>query len=309
LQEQWPGVGSQEGGSAGLKLHVSLNYSSGEIHGPALTNARTHDRRSPFQAESVPAGGLKIADLGFFDLEQFAADQAQQVYWLSRYKVGTLVLDPTTGQRLELLPFLQGADRLDCPIWLGSQQRIPCRLLAQRAPQEVVDQRRRRLHEYAIRKQVAVSAQTLALAEWTLLVTNVPPELLSLKEALILYGVRWQVELLFKLWKQHAKIDAWRSHNLDRILCEVYAKLIAVLILQWNFILAFWAFPAHSLFKAAKVVQRLAPLLAATVGDESLLQKSLQVLQTGLQAGCSLNSRRKKPNTYQLLLALDPLPA
>jgi hypothetical protein len=115
--------------------------------------------------------------------------------------------------------------------------------------------------------------------------------------------------LLFKLWKQHAKIDAWRSHNLDRILCEVYAKLIAVLILQWNFILAFWAFPAHSLFKAAKVVQRFAPLLAATLENLLLLQQSLQILQACLQAGCFLNPRRKKPNTYQLLLALDPLPA
>ena len=307
-QEQWPGVGSQAGGSAGLKLHVSLNYSSGEMHGPAITNARTHDHQSPFQTEYVPRGALKIADLGFFDLDQFATDQAEGVYWLSRLKVSTVVLD-LDGQRIDLLKRLSGVDRLDCPILLGNVQRIPCRLLVLRAPQEVVDQRRRRLHEYAVRKQVPVSARSLALAQWTLLVTNVPSELLSLKEALILYRVRWQIELLFKLWKQHAKIDEWRTHNPDRILCEIYAKLIAVLILHWNLILSFWAFPARSLFKAAQVVQTFAPLLAASFRDEQLLQISLQLIQNQLQSGCFLNSRCKKPNTYQLLLALDPLPA
>jgi len=306
--EQWPGVGSQEGGSAGLKLHVGLDYSSGQVQGPVITNARTHDSQSPFQSGGVPAGGLKIADLGFYDLDQFANDQDAGIFWLSRCKVGTVILN-LGGDRIDLLQLLQGADYLDEPILLGNARRIPCRLLAQRVPQEVADQRRQKLHEYAVRKQVAVSPLTLALAEWTLLVTNVPPELLSLKEALILYGVRWQIELLFKLWKQHAKIDEWRSHNLDRILCEVYAKLIAVLILHWNFVLSFWAFPAHSLFKAAKVVQGLALLLAATLGDAQLLEKTLQILQNRLQTGCLLNSRRKKPNTYQLLLALNSLPA
>jgi hypothetical protein len=307
-REAWPGVGSQAGGTAGLKLHVSLNFSSGELHGPVITNARTHDRWSPFQTESVPAGSLKMADLGFFDLDQFATDQAQEVYWLGRFKVGTVVLD-LQGQRIDLVSRLQGVDQLDCPILLGAVQRIPCRLLAQRVPQEVVDQRRRRLREYATRKQVPLSAQSLALAQWTLLITNVPQEKLSLKEALTLYGVRWQIEMLFKLWKHHAKIDEWRSHNPHRILCEVYAKLIAVLILHWNFILAFWAFPARSLFKAAQVVQKFAPLLASSFGDTTLLQSTLQLIQNRLQSGCFLNTRSKKPDTYQLLLALDPFPS
>jgi len=307
-QAQWPGVGSQQGGSAGLKLHVSLNYASGELQGPVITNARVHDRHSPFHAQEVPPGGLKMADLGYFDLDQLAVDQAAGIYFLGRYKVGTVVLD-RDGQRIDLLKLLLGVDHLDLAIRLGNEHAIPCRLLAQRVPQEVADQRRRRLHEYAVRKQVTVSPLSLALADWTLLVTNVPPQKLSLKEALILYGVRWQIELLFKLWKQHAKIDEWRSLNPDRILCEVYAKLIAVLILHWNLILSFWTLPARSLFKAAQLVQHFAPLFAASLANVEHLQNCLRSLQTCLLPACRLNSRRKIPNTYQLLLALDPAPA
>ncbi len=301
LNKEWPGVGSHQGKSAGLKLHVGINYNTGELQGPTVTNGRTHDQKSPYHEEIVPAGGLRIADLGFFDLDQFSKDQSEHVYFLSRYKVGTVVLDQQ-GQRIDLVKRLENVEQLDCSILLGQNRRVPCRLLAHRVPQEVADQRRRKLHEYAVRKQAHLTQETLALAQWTLMITNVPQELLSLKEALILYKVRWQIELLFKLWKQYAKIDEWRSQNPYRILCELFAKLIAVLIMHWNFILSFWAIPARSLFKAVQIFQSFASCLAISFNDAPLFLQVLETIQHALRAGCLLNSRRTKSNTYQSLL-------
>lgn len=45
--------------------------------------------------------------------------------------------------------------------------------------------------------------------------------------------VRWQIELLFKLWKNEGHIDSWRSEKPWRIPCELYAKLIAMVIQHW----------------------------------------------------------------------------
>lgn len=301
LHCRFPGVGSKQGITAGIKLHVRLNLHTGELAGPEITNTRTHDRKSPFHGEVLPAGGLRMADLGFFDLDQFAQDCANRVYWLSRYKIGTVILD-MNGERLHLPTLLKNQDRIDIPILLGQDHRIPCRLLAQRVPQEVADQRRRRLHEYARRKQVALSQEKLFLAQWTLLITNVPPELLSLPESLVLYKVRWQIELLFKLWKQSAKIDEWRSQNPDRMLCELFGKLIAVVIMHWQFTVALWSIPARSLFKAVQVMQAFAASLACTIYEKSLFESMLEIVQRVLVSSCSLNSRRSRPNTYQSLM-------
>lgn len=302
LHGQFPGVGSKQGVTAGVKLHVRLDLCTGELAGPEITNARVHDRKSPFHEEALPAGGLRMADLGFFDLDQFAQDSIDRVYWLSRYKVGTVVLS-MSGQRLHLATLLNDQDQLDTPILLGQKHQIPCRLLAQRVPQEVADQRRRRLRQYACRKQVPLSQETLFLAQWTLLITNVPPTLLSLPESLVLYKVRWQIELLFKLWKQFAKIDEWRSQNLDRMLCELYGKLIAVVIMHWQFSIALWVIPARSLFKAVQVMQAFAASLACTIYDESRFEYILEIIQKVLVSSCLLNSRHSKPNTYQYLMA------
>jgi IS4 transposase len=84
----------------------------------------------------------------------------------------------------------------------------------------VAQQRRRRIREGARQRGETPSQESLALADWTVVITNAPVELMSAQEAFILLHIRWQIELLFKLWKSHAKIDEWRSENPHRILCE-----------------------------------------------------------------------------------------
>ena len=75
--------------------------------------------------------------------------------------------------------------------------------------------------------------------------------------------MRWQIELLFKLWKSHGRVDESRSTKPWRILCEVYAKLLAMLVQHWVFLVSFWAYPDRSLTKAAQTVQKHALHLAS----------------------------------------------
>jgi hypothetical protein len=62
-------------------------------------------------------------------------------------------------------------------------------------------------------------------------------------EALVLVRARWRMELLFTHWKQHGLLDEWRSAKPWRILCEVYAKLLALAIQPWLLLLSCGAIP------------------------------------------------------------------
>ncbi len=78
-----------------------------------------------------------------------------------------------------------------------------------------------------------MSAERLELAGWNCLITNAPPEMLSVQEAPVLMRARWQIERLFDLCKQHGHLDKSRSEKPWRVLCEVYAKLLGLLIQHW----------------------------------------------------------------------------
>jgi hypothetical protein len=305
LAEMYPGVGGSNGQTAAVKLQVRLNYSTGQLEGPVLHSGRTQDQSTPFQDAALPPGALSLADLGFFNLGQFNRANEQGVYYLARLKFGTKVFT-LAGECLDLVPWLnaQGPARVDLSVQVGQQEQVQCRLLAVRVPQEVADQRRRQLHEYARKKQVPLSDERLAWADWTLLITNAPVERLTLPEALILLRVRWQIELLFKLWKSHAHIDEWRSHKPPRILCELLAKLIGVLILQWILLTGLWQHIGRSRFKAARLVQRYITAIALVLTQPEELMRVLTLVQKSLLATCRTNKRRKRPSTYQLLLQI-----
>jgi hypothetical protein len=304
----WPGCGgsSAKHTQAALKLGVRFDLCRGALRGPLLYDGRTHESTTPIQRAPLPAGALRLADLGFFDLAALAQIAAQDGYWLSRLHFTTAVYD-VQGRRWDVLDLLaaQGAvAQVDLSIALGAQQRLSARLLAVRVPQEVADQRRRRLRATARDRGRSPSATRLAWCDWTILVTNVPPGMLCGREALVLARARWQIELLFKLWKSQGHIDESRSGKPWRVLCEVYAKLLAMVVQHWLLLTGCWAYPDRSLVKAAQTVRQHAMHLASALACPAALCTAITLIHCCLAAGCRINRRKKKPNTYQLLL--DP---
>ena len=307
LAGQWPGSGYADPDSiAGLKLQVRLDYTHGTLHGPFLQDGRSHDRKSVLQQMSVAENSLRIADLGYWSLGTLEEHARQGGYWLFRAHVQTKLYtqDGQSWSLVELLQAIPDAE-IDLPVQLGVERRIPARLLAVRVPQEVADKRRRALHKEARHKGQAVSKDRLALADWHIFVTSAPIELLTLREALVLARVRWQIELLFKLWKSHGQIDEWRSRKPWRILCEVYAKLIAMIIQHWLLLLSCWRFPDRSLVKAATTIRNHAITLTCNMLSTSALSHAIETIQRCLSVGCRINKRKDQQHTYQLLLSLD----
>ena len=184
---------------------------------------------------------------------------------------------------------------------LGAAGRLPVRLLLQRVSQEVADERRERIRESAQAQGREASAEVLALAEWTMVVTNVPRARLSGEQVLVILRLRWQIERLFRLWKEFGKIDEWRTKKPWRILCEVYAKLCAMLIQQWLIQLGCWHDPHRSLVKAAQVVRREAGHLMHALYEGQVAQ-AMGLIMRCMRSGCRLNTRKTNPNTSQFVM-------
>jgi hypothetical protein len=311
LASLWKGCGGrvEQGSAAALKVQVVFDLARGRLQG-VLQAGRDQDRNAPTQTWELPKGALKIADLGYFSVRVLSGLHQGGVFFLSRIQVGThLALENEFLDLVAVGRLLreQQLHYVDLPIRLGAAMKLPCRLLAVRVPPKVAQERRRRLHFQAARKWQPVSQARLELADWNLYVTNAGAELLSLDEALVLLRARWQIELLFKLWKSVGEVDTWRSEQEWRVLCEVYTKLLALVVQHWLFLVSCWQYCDRSLVKASKTVARQALALAASFGERAALEAAIAVIVRCLGSGCRMNRRKKRPNTWQLLDDAPPL--
>src|SRR5262249_42082028 len=146
-------------------------------------------------------------------------------------------------------------------VQVSASRRVRARLMAFPVPEEVAIKRQADLARKAQKHSRKVNPTQAELAHWTLLITNVPIELLSVHEALILLQARWQIELLYKLWKQYAQADTSRSENPYRLLCDIYAKLTGMVIVHWLMIIGCWQIPNRSMVKAATAIRRQVNLI------------------------------------------------
>jgi hypothetical protein len=312
LRDEWGGCGgsTEEAGQSSLRVQVRLDLAQGGMDGPWLQEGRAAERSGQAHETPLPQGCLYDVDAGYFTLGEMRAHGQAGHYWLTAAKAGMLLLDER-GQCWDLVSFLRAhkGDEVDVQGYLGKQERLAVRLIAKRVSPEQTKRRRaganRSVEGKAKRQRQRKHRKTgkarLQLLEWTILVTNVPPELLSVEEALVLARCRWQIELLWKLWKQLGKLDTWRSAKPYRILTEIYAKLLGLLITHWVTLIECWQAPNRSLVKARQVVQWMAPVLALGVAGVVPLETMVQRTSHSMASGCTVNSRRKKPAAYQLI--------
>lgn len=311
LAELYPGCGGNDvhgRDQAALKTFVRLELQQGNVVELSWSPGRQPDVRAGQQATPLPAGALRLKDLGFFDTQLMAEDSRRGVHWISRVPAGVYVqaeadrqTEPEPAQEISAWLEQQQEAVLDAQVCLGQEQPLSCRLLAQRCPEPVRQQRLRKLAQKANKKGRPVSDRQRIMAGWLVLITDLETAHLSFEEAWVLYRARWQIELLFRLWKSHGRLDDSRGHRNDRVLCEVFAKLLALLLKHW---LVLSAGPWLDGKAALSKMRRLRPLLlvvASTLNHLQGLVALLSKVQTRL-AGVRLRPRRKKkPATLALL--------
>ncbi len=210
----------------------------------------------------------------------------------------------------------------------GKRDQVPVRLIALRLPKEVLQRRQQRAQREVerrprskgvqrcgrrakrgpgrqprqrARKRHKVSVSKQRQVEWLLVVTNVESQVLSAEQVVALMRLRWQIELLWNLWKQEGKIDTWRSSKPQRILTELYAKLLGLLLEHWVTLEGCWADPRRSLFKARQVIQWTVSWLVLALRGEVAWEVVLALMGSSMGSNCWTDRRRHPPSTFQQL--------
>jgi DDE family transposase len=302
---------NKEATKAGVKAFVQWNVLNGEVLGPRLTDSVTNDHQTPFAIDDLPELSLYIADLGFFAIQRLCSiarfrdkesGRKGKRYFLSRLQSNTNIYN-RSGHCIELkgiLPKEVGQVK-DIGAVIGQKNGVPVRLIMLKVPDEVAEERQKRIREKAEDQGRAPTEETLALAHWTILITNIPRKMANCSEIIVLLRLRWQIERLFRLWKEDGKIDEWRTKNAYRSLCEFYAKMCAMIIQQSLIQEGCWLDPLRSMVKAAASLRRECNRIMVAFYEGNLKETVQSILRT-LQSGCRIDRRAAFPSTAQILL-------
>lgn len=281
----------------GVKMGVRWELQRGQLQAH-LSELKQHDQKTAVVEYAMPVGALHLGDLGFFKLQRFQNWNAQGVYWLTRLKVGTR-LRTRDGETLDLLHLLESTtEAFVLPIQVGVKTAFPAYIVAAPTPEAAYVKRYARLQEQARLDMRPLSARQTALAGWTIYLTNIPD--LTFAQAHTLARTRWQIELLFKLWKSQAKILVSRTADPLRQQSEGYAKLLGVLVAHWLLLVSGWQPHTLGSLDALRLLCPYVPLLMRAFRDLPFWSILFDWLHTDLRLAPSRSKRRKVPLAFQL---------
>jgi Transposase DDE domain len=303
LADRFPGRGgSYGGGKAAMKFQFQLDLRHGALDTVVIEPGKAPDQGTSLQSAPLPAGGLRIADLGYFDTKVFERLHAERGFWISRLPCHTEILTPQGEPIAEIEDLFEPGQRMvDRPILLGKQAQLPCRIVVWRVPQEVANRRRQKLMATAREKGDPVpSRERLAWCDWTIFVTNVPKERLSPEEIGVLYRARWQIELMFKRWKSQGRIAEMTGTTTTRRMVRFWSRLLAMLVQHWVLQASAWGDRGCSLQKACEAIRDHATHLASALDSLERLTGEIDLIRRILEK-TARRDKRSQPGTFELL--------
>lgn len=214
---RWPGLGCD---------HFKLTATEGKGTGEALAQC------------PLRAGEYVLADRGYCRAQNYHYAAAQGAYTLIRLNPNAMRLETDRGRSFPLLERLADLDQTgqmaEWPVQLPLEgaQPLSARLCVIRKNQTAIDLALKKLRRKALMNGRTIEPATLRYAEFVMVLTTFPAHEFPTERVLEYYRFRWQVELLFKRFKQLAQLGHLPKYDDESSQAWLYGKLFVTLLTE-----------------------------------------------------------------------------
>lgn len=305
LSDQFPGSRNQSRKRFSiLKIQAVYDLITETFHHFDFSGFTRNDQAASIDILTIlKRRDLLIRDLGYFVLSVLNKISNLGAYFLCRYKHGISIFEADGQTLIDLLKQLNKQGFLDKDVVLGNKEKVPVRMVAMPVPEPVAAERRRKAKKNRDRR-LNPSKEHLSLLGWNIFVTNVDRDTLSVEQIVLLYRLRWRIEIIFKSWKSHFHLRNVPKASFERVLVYIYSSLIFITLFQTHVY--------HKLYK--KVIennlQQLSLFKVTQFFKEQIWAVVLffiqpERLEKQIYYHCSYEKRNKKINYAQTVLALS----
>jgi hypothetical protein len=232
------------GAVANSESMISIQYeydllSSSTLDLRLTTGTRNDQLDAKENTHDIAENDLFIRDLGYSTLGYLAQIIKGKAYFLNRLSPQTTVYNvEKNNEQIDFSKCQKKIKKYNLPylqynVVIGKDAQVPCRLIIYPVDRSTYERRVRKITKQANSYGHQVSEAFKTKAQLTLYITNVAEDKLSASAIKKTYGLRWQIELFFKIWKSQANIDKVKEMKLHRFECQLIAKLVW-LIIHWK---------------------------------------------------------------------------
>ncbi len=225
---------------AQLRIQFEYDLKNGEILDLSLHPFKEQD---VVDAENtlgdISPGELVMRDLGYIKIGVLREIAEKGAFYLNRLNFNTDIYEKKSGgyQKTDLGKTLKemrrnSRSRIEKEVYIGKGDKFKTRMVIERLPDQEYEKRLVKAKRTESRKGWAHSDAYKAQLGLNVFITNTK---IPANKIRLLYTLRWQIELMFKIWKSIGEINEVRKMKIERFETFLFAKLLWIVI-NWQIV-------------------------------------------------------------------------
>jgi predicted DNA-binding protein len=222
-----------------LKIQYEYDLKTGTIYDLSLHSFIKADFTDAIiNIDNVDKNDLIIRDLGYVVLSVMETIIKKEAFFLNRFDYTSNAYETETStekidfSKIQTYLKINKLNFIEKKVFIGNKNRIPVRMIIDLLPETELQKRLKNLKRRESQNGKKYSKEYKARQMINVYVTNISDEKLKTENVRQIYRLRWQVELLFKVWKSIGKIEETKKMKIERFETMLYAKLLLLVLYQ-----------------------------------------------------------------------------
>jgi hypothetical protein len=248
LKTKYRGTGGSAS-IAGAKVQLQLDLLTGDFIKCDISQAVSNDADYlRILSRDIEKKDLHLQDLGYFNSDHLELLENADAYYISKLKSSSIIYikndNPEVNAKGEIkkssiykkvdiqeiaAPLDEGETIELSDIYIG-KNKLKTKFILTKLTEECKINRKKKFLREVRKGRKKLSDKNDFFNTINIYITNIPTSILLKDQIHELYSLRWQVELMFKIWKSIFKIHDVKKVKLERFECFLYSRLIALLL-------------------------------------------------------------------------------
>jgi hypothetical protein len=249
IKEIYKGSGGSSSKSA-IKIQLEYDLKSGNFMHIEPCNGTENDTNCGSKyLKTIEPKDLCIRDLGYFVIKDFQTIENLDASYLSRLRSNIKVYTKNKSPEYikngqikkqsiyqkvdlkEIMSDLKPGKTMELDdAYIGDNEKLKTRIIIYKLTDKQLKERIKKNSEKEKKKSITISERTKELMGINIYITNISKDVASKNSIHEIYSLRWQVEIIFKIWKSIFNIDQVKRVKIERFECCLYGKLITIML-------------------------------------------------------------------------------